>query len=101
MNNMYRQGDLLLKRVKSIPTTARKIGDQILATGEATGHKHRLVGPAVILEEPAGQRFVKVSQLAQLVHEEHKPIDLVKGTYAVIHEREYDPFAEAMRPVLD
>ena len=101
MNNMYRHGDLLLKRVESIPQTAKQIESQVLATGEATGHKHRLVGQAVILEEPTGQRFVQVNQLAQLVHEEHKPIDLEEGTYAVIHEREYDPFAEAMRRVLD
>lgn len=84
---MFRQGDLLIKPVDSIPTDAKKKLDGVILYGEATGHKHQLVGGDVMtLGESI---FLSVGSKAKIVHEEHNPISLMKGKYAVIRQREY------------
>lgn len=66
---IYRQGDVLIERVASIPKTkttpiARDNGRVVLAYGEVTGHAHALHGPgATLLEGPEG-RFLRVDEEA-------------------------------------
>lgn len=84
---MFRQGDLLIKLVDSIPEDAKKVVSGVILYGESTGHKHRLVGGDVMtLGESI---FLSVGSKAKIVHEEHKPINLMKGKYAVIRQKEY------------
>jgi hypothetical protein len=40
-------------------------------------------------------------QVATLVHEEHKQIEIETGLYAVVNKREFNPFDQAMRKVMD
>ena len=40
--DIYRHGDLLLKRVEAIPADATQLNTLTLAEGEATGHHHTL-----------------------------------------------------------
>jgi hypothetical protein len=102
MAKMYRQGDVLLRRIDELPEKKFKVNSDVLAEGEATGHHHRLVGQTQIYETAEKQRFVEVSsQAATLVHEEHKPIEIERGIYAVVNEREYNPFDQAIRQVTD
>lgn len=84
---MFRQGDLLIKLVDSIPGGAKKVASGIILYGESTGHKHRLVGGNVM--ELGESIFLSVGSKAKIVHEEHEPIHLTKGKYAVIRQREY------------
>lgn len=84
---MYRQGDLLIKPVDSIPASAKKVASGIILYGESTGHKHRLVGGDVM--SLGMSMFLRVESKAKIMHEEHKPISLTKGKYAVIRQREY------------
>ncbi len=84
---MYRQGDLLIMKSGQIPKGAKKVLSGIVLRGEATGHNHRLVGGDVFLVN--GAMFLDVKKSAQLVHEEHKPITLSRGKYAVVRQREY------------
>ena len=91
-----------MRRIEALPEKLEKVESDILAEGEATGHHHRLVGQALIYETAEKTRFVEVSgQVATLVHEEHKPIEIEGGIYAVVNEREYNPFDQAMRRVMD
>ncbi len=104
----YRQGDVLLERVATIPESATKQkvkGPIILAHGEATGHHHSLD-----LDEPdsadwwkvdaAGDtQFVELKAGASLVHQEHAAIDLPAGRYRVTRQREYSP--QEIRRVAD
>ena len=99
-----RQGDVLIRRVASIPSEAkpkeRDGGRVILAYGEVTGHAHQIADPdavgAVLLTVAESATFLRLTKKAQLVHEEHAPIDLAPGTYEVLHQREY-AYGESIR----
>ena len=55
MSKLFRQGDLLIREISSIPYTAKPISTNIIADGEKTGHNHTLNGSHQIFEtvEPA------------------------------------------------
>ncbi len=66
-NNIhYRQGDVLIERVGSLPaklvTIAREQGRVILAHGEVTGHAHAISEPGTdLLQAENGDQFVRVA----------------------------------------
>ena len=96
MNQIIRQGDVLLRRTTK-PSTGvfEEVKDKVLARGEVTGHMHRIVGEkARVLRSSTGQMLVELQEPAQLVHEEHGHIELDAGTYEVIRQREYNPIEE-------
>ena len=98
----FRQGDVLLARVRVIPASARVSAKHslVLAEGELTGHAHRIVeDDAVMLTTAESATFVKLARKAELVHEEHASIELPAGTYRVIRQREYTP--TEIQPVAD
>ncbi len=90
----FRQGDVFLLEVTDLPTdaieqnTPEKI---VLAYGEVTGHTHAVSSRDARLFVSNDKRFLKVKELALLVHEEHSPILLNRGTYRVVQQREYTP----------
>lgn len=94
---MFRQGDILLAEVRRMPRNASPFVDQeaarILALGEQTGHKHRITGGTVYMAGPsnARRRVVVLDQPAELVHEEHGPIQVPAGTFEVVQQRTYVP----------
>lgn len=101
---MYRQGDILIVPVKSIPKGAKLVerenGRVILAHGEVTGHTHALLDRNVNMVEKDMRRFLEITGGgASVVHEEHGTIKLDAGFYEVIRQREYSP--EAVRNVAD
>ena len=87
MVEMYRQGDLLLVKVKSIPKKAKEKKDKIILEGEVTGHAHCIEVGVVLLNND--DIFVKAEENTQLTHDEHGSIDLPEGNYKVIRQREY------------
>jgi hypothetical protein len=102
----YQQGDVLIKPVDEIPENAAVIEGGVLAEGEATGHAHRAIAVDVQLFVFEGTRYMRVPQKTEIVHEEHKPINLPAGDYTIGIVREYDHFAEEKRseetrPVVD
>lgn len=94
---IYRQGDVLIRRVKSIPTNveavARDNGRIVLAYGEVTGHAHVILDEAAELVRTAdtNQRFLRVMAAigVSLKHEEHGTITLPKGVFEIVQQREY------------
>ncbi|SVC53264.1 uncharacterized protein METZ01_LOCUS306118 [marine metagenome] len=104
---VLRHGDLLLKSDEDIviPKGSKSLKTDVLAEGEATGHTHRLVGQAQILEHEAAdgtvEKFVDAKQDSQLVHQEHNTIDIPKGVYRVVQEREFDVIDEMSKQVYD
>src|ERR1022692_1316036 len=91
---IYRQGDVLIKRVQAVPQTAAKKRESgILAFGEVTGHCHKLenLEQAEVLEV-GSDLYLRVSEEGvRIVHDEHSPITLPVGDYEVIIQREYSP----------
>lgn len=106
---MYRQGDVFLRRIESIPTNATPIardnGRIVLAYGEVTGHSHAIADKAAELVRSAAtnRRFLRVMAASgvKLEHEEHATITLPPGDYEVVQQREYTSSDMAPLPVMD
>lgn len=110
MTQLYRQGDVLFKRIAALPAGERKKrGNATVAYGEVTGHSHALAvedrHAAEVLEIGKGLYVhvtaagVRIEGGATFVHEEHGPVTLPPGDYEVIIQREYSP--EEIRNVAD
>ena len=104
---MYRQGDVFIVPVKSLPkhleTIDRENGRVILAHGEVTGHAHAIREKSVVMfrDPKLAKVFLQVTGDATvaLEHDEHNTIAIPPGNYRVIRQREYSP--EAIRNVAD
>lgn len=106
MTKTYRQGDVLITAIDEVPEGLRPVpkdkGRTILAYGEATGHAHSVIGDVELLESDIAEmeeRFLRVEQECQVVHDEHDTIKLPAGDYVVKRQREYSP--EEIRTVAD
>jgi hypothetical protein len=103
---MYRQGDILIIPVESIPDglepVAREGGSVVLAHGEVTGHAHAIKaeGAALFRDPKLMAVFMTVTgDPVALEHDEHSTIVIPPGDYQVIRQREYTP--EEIRNVAD
>ena len=101
MKRHFRQGDVLLCAVEAIPPTAAPVppeGDRVvLAEGELTGHAHAIDAAHVTMlrDGPTGRSFLIVGKGgAWLRHEEHDPILVPCGRYALVRQREYAPLVQ-------
>ena len=99
---IYRQGDVLIRTIKSLPTQkAQPRLTGILAYGEVTGHAHRVedLTHAEVLEVGKGL-FLRVgAEGVRVIHEEHAPVMLPAGDYEVELQKEYTP--QEIRNVAD
>jgi hypothetical protein len=98
---MWRHGDVFIAAVATIPDGAARRPGTVLAEGEATGHSHRIERPETVeLYEGGGMLYLRVvAESATVIHQEHRPITLPRGTYRVWQQREYSP--RAIRTVRD
>ena len=104
---MYRQGDVLIVPVQSLPkeleAIERESGSVVLAHGEVTGHAHKIKDEraALFRDLKLAAIFMHVSgnDTVALEHDEHDTIHLPPGNYQIIRQREYSP--EAIRNVAD
>ncbi|MHC5723585.1 MAG: hypothetical protein ACYTXY_05395 [Nostoc sp.] len=92
---LYRHGDVLIRRIASLPVRVQRRVGATLAHGEITGHSHRIEqSNAVQLWVHGNDLFLEVKEAsATLVHEEHRAIELPQGLYRVWKQREYRPDA--------
>jgi hypothetical protein len=100
----YRQGDVSIIRLASRPTdTGEEKTDLVLAEGEATGHRHRIIeGEVQLYTRRVGFLYLCVlSEFARLYHEEHEEIILPKGDYEVRRQQEFDWLRQETRYVRD
>lgn len=90
---MWRHGDIIISKIASIPDEAMHKQTSVLAWGEITGHSHRVEDPHTAeIYEIDGAFFIRViGDEARIIHEEHKPITLLKGNYKFWFQREYTP----------
>lgn len=101
---IYRQGDVLLERVSSVPAGKRvkaESGRLILARGEVTGHHHSIPAQCgTLVRDEGGTTYLTIDQLTAVEHQEHAPIDLEPGDYRVTLQREWTD-ADEPRQVAD
>lgn len=102
---LYRQGDVLLTRIDSVPEDTKEVkpnarGQLVLANGEATGHLHAVLARRGVKLRSKGDRlYLTARSGVDVTHDEHDAINLPAGTYEVRRQREYSP--EAIRQVAD
>lgn len=99
---LYRQGDVLFKRVAEIPAGEKKKRENgVIALGEVTGHKHAIADleEAEVLEIGNGLYVHVGEDGVSIQHDEHGAIELPAGDYEVTIQREYSP--EEIRSVVD
>lgn len=114
MENVIRHGDVLLKRVDSVPEGIKsKHSTYVVAEGEVTGHVHELCPVVGTVGELPVQPYIEVtittemvrylalSDTYQLKHQEHGCLSIEPGTYEIIEEQEYDYFENETKKVLD
>jgi hypothetical protein len=97
---LYRQGDVLIRRIDKIPDRPMKAvsGRKILAEGEVTGHVHEVKGGEAELFVPEDLReleetFLRVENEVTIEHAEHETLTLPPGDYEARRQREYAPEA--------
>jgi hypothetical protein len=92
---MWRQGDLFIAAIRTLPRNAPRLRHGILLEGEATGHSHYVedLGAAQVFQGAEDLYLRVVAPSARIVHPEHGPITLPRGTYRVWRQREYTPGA--------
>ena len=103
----YQQGDVMMKPVKQMPETVKKVQNNVLARGEATGHCHEAFGQDVALYmdvelyKADANLYLVAPEGAEVRHQEHDPVKVPPGVYVIQIVREYDHFAEESRRVYD
>lgn len=101
------QGDVLFVPVKEEIKGQKQthIGSFVLAEGEHTGHKHVISVPNLedmdVYRTTEGGLMLVLRSEATVKHNQHGPLTVAPGTYRIGQEREYDPFAEITRKVID
>lgn len=105
MNNIYRQGDLIIKPINKLPENLKIVNKEnrfVLAEGEQTGHKHLLVAERMeILQDTNGKFYFNFGNSVELTHQEHKTITILPGIYEVGNEQEYDYMLNEIKKVQD
>lgn len=87
--DMFRQGDLLFRKVDRIPNGFSISKDPVILRGEATGHKHELVNGVVFRAKYHRELYIEVLKSGRIIHEEHATLELPMGIFQVIRQREY------------
>ena len=93
---MWRQGDVLIRAIMEIPPAALRQKSMVLASGDTTGHVHRIEKnrKARVFSLPGGDDgellLEVIADQARVVHPEHETITLHRGRYRVWRQREFD-----------
>lgn len=93
----WRQGDIFFVKLDREPDLegAKPVQTGVIARGEETGHMHRIspssLADGAILALLGGSMYLRSPKAgATIVHDEHGPIQLPAGDYAVVNQQEFD-----------
>jgi len=100
------QGDVRIRLHKGpLPEGATRLDHSIVAQGEATGHKHQVIGENVAVWLYANLLYIDAPEGAIIHHNTHRSILIPPTKPGKMHEveivREYDHFEEEARKVVD
>lgn len=88
---IVRQGDVLIREVKTVPASAKRLNRKELAFGEVTGHSHAIADmDAAYLLENGDDLFMVVTADGgvEIRHEEHAPHVVPPGNYQIVQQEE-------------
>jgi len=69
--------------------------------GEVTGHAHLVTAEDAFVVGEQDERILDAPNGTEIVHEEHKTIEIPAGKYRVYGQQEIDPDTEEARAVRD
>ena len=103
---IIQQGDVLIRKIDSIPTNAIKVEKNVLAEGEVTGHKHQLEvtekTDLIDFYELNGKIYLNVKKFpVKVLHQEHQIVTIPVGIWEVDRVKEYDHFLEETKKIQD
>lgn len=85
----YRQGDIMPEQIEKLPKGLSIKKDNVIVHSDSTMHDHSLKSGTVYVDKN-GNLFLEVPTDTQIVHTfDHDPIDIAKGLYKVIRQKEY------------
>lgn len=107
-----RQGDILFIQVEKKPDDYQLNNSLVIAEGEVSGHKHQVISGSAqfyrsdksVLEWSYDSQvigYLEVKNSAIIGHDEHLPVLLTKGIFAVIKQRNFNPFEKGISYVND
>jgi hypothetical protein len=105
-------GDVVIRRIDTIPETAKSIKGKPLALGEFSGHQHIAVAEkesTINFFEDENGVYLQVQGTAKVRHAlengawtgEHHALVLPQGAYHVTIQRVLDPFSKTIGKVKD
>lgn len=111
LTESYQQGDLLLRRIKSLPNGEIKVLSKsklVLAHGES-GHSHVVEDDEAELIQIGEKILLRLHKSATVKHEEHnspnsmipEPERLAPGIWEVGRVKEYDWLSKMERQIID
>lgn len=93
----WRQGDIFFVKVAQDLNLdqASPLKNGLIARGETTGHAHRVAAASLragaVLYALGPDMYLRAPEAgATIVHEEHGPIELPSGDYAVVQQQEFN-----------
>lgn len=88
-NYQVRQGDIYPEAIDKLPKGLKKKNNNVIVHSDSTLHDHTLKSGTVYVDRN-GELYLDVPRKTQIVHtEDHNPVDLPRGVYKVIRQREY------------
>lgn len=89
--DMWRQGDVLIQAVETIPEKTRRLKKPVIASSDSTGHKHQIRdrATATLYQGPVEMFLEVTADEARLVHPEHDAIVLTRGFYRIWRQQEH------------
>jgi hypothetical protein len=119
MKTYYQQGDVLIIPITDLPKELEEIKGATLALGEHTGHHHTLFDDEMdynpkstnpynmgskkvkLFQDKQKITYMKVDNVVFLKHQEHKAFKIDPGVYKIGIVKEFDPFEQMKRNVID
>ncbi len=118
MGLIFRQGDIILKRISTEKflnleratnlnlSGYAQVRSNTVAHGEATGHQHKFTsGQVLLFKVNAGHKDPTLaliqSEQATLSHQQHLPIQVPQGLYQITRERTYNQFEKRLETIED
>lgn len=106
---LIQQGDVLIRKVKSIPSSLKPLKKDhrgyVLAEGEHTGHYHGVEcideDIEMLIDEATQKIYMNNKSAITVTHQEHDHVNVPSGIWEIDRVKEYDHFAEEARKVQD
>lgn len=92
----FQQGDVLVKETDK--ATGKAVKTKVLKSGS---NQHTISKGTFTLKKDKEKLFLVAKTKVTLSHQEHKPIEIPKGTYVIEAVKEYDHMTEESREVVD